>query len=205
MEVVTKYLKTANKFKVATRALALAAVVTGGLMANSMVQKKQDSKNNETTIENPCSSESKQNQLYTALFGLSALGTAYVNGQRKKYQNKANLSLQEIEESKQKNIPVDEYRKLTNSEYQTKDVLGGDSNTTVTIFSLEETIDEILKPTLKYYEGKDYKVFTDEDLTRLNTLIAQADKFIQKNENIPMDIKKEIVEIYQKKRLYPYI
>lgn len=49
------------------------------------------------------------------------------------------------------------------------------------------------------------KVFEEEDKALCKQLMAEVMEFIEKGERIPPEKLSEIITIYDKKRLYPYI
>ena len=54
-------------------------------------------------------------------------------------------------------------------------------------------------------EKENIKIFEEEDKARCKKLMAEVNEAIEKGEEIEDDKLNELVFIYDKKRLYPYI
>lgn len=64
---------------------------------------------------------------------------------------------------------------------------------------------KIMDKCFEQYEKENIKIFEEEDKARCKKLMAEVNEAIEKGEEIEDDKLNELVFIYDKKRLYPYI
>lgn len=63
----------------------------------------------------------------------------------------------------------------------------------------------VMNNCFELYEKENIKIFEEEDKARCKQLMAEVNEAIEKGEEIEDDKLNELVFIYDKKRLYPYI
>ena len=63
----------------------------------------------------------------------------------------------------------------------------------------------VMNNCFEQYEKENIKIFEEEDKARCKKLMAEVNEAIEKGEEIEDDKLNELVFIYDKKRLYPYI
>lgn len=63
----------------------------------------------------------------------------------------------------------------------------------------------VMDKCFEQYEKENIKIFEEEDKARCKKLMAEVNEAIEKGEEIEDDKLNELVFIYDKKRLYPYI
>lgn len=79
-----------------------------------------------------------------------------------------------------------------------------DENFNTDVKSVQKGLN-LMNSCFEQYEKENIKIFEDEDKSRCKQLMAEVNDAIEKGEDIEDDKLSELVFIYDKKRLYPYI
>ncbi len=79
-----------------------------------------------------------------------------------------------------------------------------DANSNLNIKSVKKGF-KIMNSCFEQYEKENIKIFEDEDKARCKQLMTEVSESIDKGEQVDYDKLSEIITIYDRKRLYPYI
>ena len=206
MKVVKHHISQVKKYNKLAKGFLCTTLLAGGLMINTAINKNKEVEvPKEINTEETTSSKNKD-ILEASLLGLSAFGLATTTYKKRKAIKDGTKALEEVKIAREKNMPVEDYRRLTN---EPKPIPGGAGDAYYNNYATEGARTDVpkIKATLKRYEDKTYKIFNDEDLARLKELINQYEsmKANGTEKDFPEELEYEIEKIFDRKRLFPYI
>lgn len=206
MKVVRHHVSQVKKYNNLAKGFLCTTLLAGGLMINTAINKNKEIENPKQINTEQTTSNKNKDILEATLLGLSTFGLATTTYKKRKAINDATKALEEVKIAREKNMPVEDYRRLTN---EPKPIPGGAGDAYYNNYATEGARTDVpkIKATLEKYEDKTYKIFSDADLARLKELINQYEtmKANGTEKDFPEELEYEMMKIYDHKRLFPYI
>lgn len=206
MKVVRHYVSQVKKYNKLAKGFLCTTLVASGLMINSAINKNKAVEDIKQINTEQTTSNKNKDILEATLLGLSAFGLATTEYKKRKAVKEGIKALEEVKIAREKNMPVEDYRRLTN---EPKPMPGGAGDAYYNNYATEGARTDVpkIKATLEKYEDKTYKIFSDADLARLKELINQYEtmKANGTEKDFPEELEYEMEKIFDRKRLFPYI